>query len=234
MSSLFLFRHGQAGLRDNYDTLSDLGRRQTRLLGEHLAESNASFTTLFTGALIRQQETAAQLRAAHPDLPAPTVDKQWNEFNLDEVYREIAPLLAADDAEFRHGYEQLMRESTDATSGVHRRWTSTDIAVVRAWIAGRYKTHTESWIEFKQRVGGALQTIASLGPGESVAVSTSATPIGVWMGLAMHLADREIMRTAGALYNSSITSFRLRDGELSLFSFNGIPHLKHPDLRTFR
>ncbi|MDX1982551.1 MAG: histidine phosphatase family protein [Bryobacteraceae bacterium] len=234
MSSIHLFRHGQAGRRDHYDTLSELGRRQTQLLGEHLAESNARFAAFFTGALKRQQETAAQIRAAHPELPAPTVDAQWNEFDLTAVYEEIAPRIAADDPEFRASWEQLMRESADATSGVHRRWTSTDIAVVRAWIEGRYPTHTESWEEFRQRVSGALQTIARFGEGESIAVSTSATPIGIWMGLAMNLENRHIMRTAGSLYNASITSFRLRGGELSLFSFNGIPHLKHPDLRTFR
>lgn len=234
MSSLYLFRHGQAGLRDNYDTLSELGRTQTRLLGEHLARTHAQFTVFFSGALKRQLETAAQIQSAHPELPMPTVDPQWNEFDLSAVYDEIAPRLAADDAEFRAGYDQLQRDAADATHGVHRRWTATDIAVVGAWIAGRYRTHTESWIEFKTRVGGALKTLAELGPSQSVAVSTSATPIGVWMGLAMHLADREIMRTAGALYNSSITSFRFRDGELSLFSFNGIPHLDDASLRTFR
>jgi broad specificity phosphatase PhoE len=234
MASIYLFRHGQAGRRDHYDTLSDLGRRQTSLLGEHLAESGAAFTAFFTGALNRQRETAEQIRVAHPELPAPAVDRQWNEFDLSAVYEEIAPKLAADDAEFRRGYEQLQRESADASSAVHRRWMPTDIAVVRAWIEGRYPTHSESWQEFQQRVRGALGTLAGFGPGDAVAVSTSATPIGVWMGLAMNLETRHIMRTAGALYNASITSFRLRDGELSLFSFNHIPHLKDPELRTFR
>ncbi len=234
MSSLYLFRHGQAGRRDHYDTLSDLGRTQARLLGRHLAETDVSFAALFTGGLQRQRETAAHLREEHPALPAPTIDSQWSEFDLDAVYREIAPRLAAADREFAAGYEKLMLEASDAASAVHRRWTATDIAVVRAWIAGTFETHTESWAEFKRRVRGALQTLESFGPGEAVAVSTSATPIGIWMGLAMNLADREIMRTAGALYNSSITSFRLRDGELSLFSFNGIPHLKDPGLRSFR
>lgn len=234
MSSLYLFRHGQAGLRDHYDTLSELGREQTRLLGEHLATDELRFSACFTGKLDRQRQTAAQIRAAHPELPQPIEDEHWNEFDLTAVYSEIAPKLADDDPEFRAGYEQLTREASDAGSAVHRRWTQTDILVVRAWIAGRYPTHTESWLEFKQRVAGALRTIAAFGPGEAVAVSTSATPIGVWMGLAMNLPDREIMRTAGALYNASITSFRLKEGDLTLFGFNAIPHLKDPRLRTFR
>lgn len=234
MSSLFLFRHGQAGLRDHYDTLSELGREQARLLGEHLAADDVRFTACFTGQLERQRQTAEAIRSADAEFPEPVADALWNEFDLSAVYAEIAPRLAADDAEFRAGYEKLTEEAADAGSPVHRRWTQTDILVVRAWIAGRYPTHTESWVEFKQRVGRAFRTVSEFGPGEAVAVSTSATPIGVWMGLAMNLPDREIMRTAGALYNASITSFRIKGDELTLFGFNAIPHLKQPRLKTFR
>ena len=36
------------------------------------------------------------------------------------------------------------------------------------------------------------------------------------------------------MYNSAVTTMRLRDGDLTLFSFNGVPHLHDPQLRTFR
>jgi hypothetical protein len=42
------------------------------------------------------------------------------------------------------------------------------------------------------------------------------------------------MRLAGVMRNSAVTSMRLRDDELMLFSFNGVPHLNAPELRTFR
>ena len=44
MSAVYLIRHGQAGLRHNYDALSDLGRTQARLLGEYLAAQKIQFS----------------------------------------------------------------------------------------------------------------------------------------------------------------------------------------------
>jgi hypothetical protein len=36
------------------------------------------------------------------------------------------------------------------------------------------------------------------------------------------------------MYNSAVTTMRLRNDDLMLFSFNGVPHLTDPQLRTFR
>lgn len=238
MSSLYLFRHGQAGSRDDYDTLSGVGTQQATLLGRYLAGQRLRFNAFFTGELKRQRETAkrihAELIASGLDVPEPVADPRWNEFDLDAVYRGIAPQLAADHAEFRAWYEALQKEAADPASTVHRKWTQSDIEVVRAWIDGRYQYEGESWLEFRARVTSAFAMLETFGPGDMVAVSTSATPIGVWMGMAFPLSGRHIMRAAGALYNASITSFRIRDGEPHLFTFNHIPHLDAPELRTFR
>ena len=39
MSRIYLVRHGQAGTRKAYDSLSELGKRQSRLLGEYFHEA---------------------------------------------------------------------------------------------------------------------------------------------------------------------------------------------------
>ena len=70
--------------------------------------------------------------------------------------------------------------------------------------------------------------------GRDVAISTSATPIGVAIGGALELGPRHVMRVAGSLLNSSFSSLLLRDGDLRLFSFNNAPHLETPAQRTFR
>lgn len=238
MSTLYLFRHGQAGTRDHYDKLSETGQLQSQLLGEYLAADSVRIDFFYTGELRRQQETARQIveayRRAGVDVPEPTVDPHWNEFDLDGVYQGIAPQMARDDETFRAHYEELQREAALAGSAVHRRWTASDIAVVRAWIEGRYSYDGESWNDFTTRVRNARRNILRHDENATIAVSTSATPIGIWTGLAMDLHPRYIMRTAGVLHNSSYNVFRLRDGEISLFSLNNIPHLKEPALRTFR
>lgn len=238
MSSLYLFRHGQAGLRHDYDTLSVIGREQADRLGRYLAAQNIRFAAFYTGALQRQQETARRICAAYReaglDVPEPVIDPAWNEFDLTAVYNGVSPQLAADDEAFRIEYEAMQIEAADHGSMVHRRWTSSDIAVVRAWVEGRYAYDGESWLQFTSRVQDSLRTVMQHDPGESIAVSTSATPIAVWIGLALALDGRHVMRLAGAQYNASFTSFRLRDGEPHLFGFNHIPHLADASLRTFR
>lgn len=238
MSSLYCMRHGQAGLRGNYDALSETGRRQAMLLGEHLASEKIVFQAFFTGELTRQIETAREIQSAYEragiPLPEPRVSPFWNEFDLTAVYDEIAPQLAADNADFRREYEALEREAADAQSAVHRRWTPSDIAVVKAWVGAHYPSKCESWIEFKDRVRGAFDSIAQFNSGENIAISTSATPIAVWLGLALNLENPYIMRSAGVLYNASISIFRMRDKEPYVLMFNSIPHLTTPALRTFR
>ena len=65
MSTVYLVRHGQAGTRDAYDSLSELGERQARLLGEHFIAQRIRFADTYAGALARQQQTAEQIRAAY-------------------------------------------------------------------------------------------------------------------------------------------------------------------------
>ena len=109
MSALYLIRHGQAGTRDNYDRLSDLGHEQTRLLGAYLAEQRIPFSRMISGELKRQQETAAnvveELRRAGAPCPDLQMTSAWNEFDLDDVYQQVAPQIAAVDENFRLGYD---------------------------------------------------------------------------------------------------------------------------------
>ncbi len=65
MSRVYLVRHGQAGTREAYDSLSELGRRQARLLGEYFVSEGIQFAAAYSGALVRQQETACEVSAVY-------------------------------------------------------------------------------------------------------------------------------------------------------------------------
>lgn len=239
MSNVYLIRHGQAGTRQHYDTLSDLGRQQARLLGEYFASQNLQFLAAYSGGMERQKQTAAQVLDAYNDaglaFPAIRQHDAWREFDLDEVYRAMAPQLSAADPEFRIEYEAMREQARasagDATAQVHRRWSPCDIKVVEAWIHAKYPYDGESWAAFQQRVSTAEF------PAEkdvNIAVFTSATPTAIWAGRALDIHDTRALRIAGVLHNASITVLRVRDEQVRLFSMNEVPHLTRPEWRTHR
>jgi broad specificity phosphatase PhoE len=242
LSDVYLVRHGQAGTRDAYDSLSELGKRQSRLLGEYFVSRGVRFAAAYVGTLTRQQQTAEEIRSAYADagvcFPTVSIDPGWNEFDLGQVNREIAPRLAAEDSEFRREYEQI-REQVRVSGGehgacVHRKWHPCDTKVVDAWIRGRYPYSGETWSQFRGRVAACRLKMPEAQRRENVLVVTSATPVGIWTGASLDILDERIMRLAGALYNASYTILRLREGQLRLSTFNAVPHLATLGLYTRR
>jgi broad specificity phosphatase PhoE len=234
-------RHGQAGTRDAYDSLSELGKQQARLLGEHFVSQGVRFTSAYMGTLSRQQQTAAEIGAAYAHagvrFPSVSVDPGWDEFDLGRVYREIAPRLATEDSEFRHEFEE-MREQVRISDGahgarIHRKWLPCDTKVVEAWLSGRYPYGGETWDQFRERVAACRLKMLDARQ-ENILVVTSATPLAIWVGLSLEISDERITRLAGVVYNASYTILRLRREQLRLFTFNAVPHLAAPGLCTHR
>lgn len=235
-------RHGQAGTRDAYDSLSELGKRQARLLGEHFVSQGVHFAAAYSGDLSRQRQTAEQIRTAYSDAAAPfpsiEIDRGWNEFNLEHVSRELAPHLCAKDADFRREYEEMLeqiRTSNGAhTARVHRKWLPCDTKIVEAWVRGSFPYSGETWKQFCERVLSCRSRLNHPQGHENILVVTSATPIAIWTGLSLEISDERVMRLAGALYNASYTILRLRQEELRLFTFNATSHLGGAGVRTHR
>ncbi len=242
MSRIYFVRHGQAGTREAYDSLSELGRRQARLLGEYFVSEKIQFASAYSGALVRQQETACEVsavfREAGAGFPEIVPEPGWNEFDLTHVYRALAPRLCAEDPEFEREYQELVAQAREAAgqpeAAVNRRWLPCDVKVVAAWMRGQHSYDGETWQAFRERVMGCRVKLEPSEHDENIVVFTSATPIGIWTALAMEIHDERAMRLAGVLHNTSCTVLRLRAGELRLHSFNAIPHLSEPGLRTYR
>ncbi len=242
MSRIYLIRHGQAGTREAYDSLSGLGRKQARLLGEHFVSEGIHFAAAYTGSLVRQQQTAAEVRSAYREagacFPEIVPEPCWNEFDLDHIYRVLAPHLCAEDPEFQRDYEEMAAQARAAAeqpeASVNRRWLPCDLKVVNAWLRGHDAYHGETWQAFRERVTACRFMLAQAERDANIAVFTSAAPIGIWTALAMEVHDERALRLAGVLLNTSCTVMRLHGEELRLHSFNTAPHLSAPDLRTHR
>lgn len=242
MSTVYLVRHGQAGMRDDYDSLSELGRHQARLLGEYFAAQQIHFAAAFAGGMSRQLQTAEEVRKgytdARPGFPDIKVEKQWNEFDLGFLYDKLAPRLCVADPQFKleydHMREQLRLTGDLATAEIHRKWQPCDSMLVQAWIKGSHGHGGETWEEFCTRIAGCRALIPDSDPQANVIVFTSATPVAIWTGLALEIFDERIMGLAGVLYNTAFTTLKLRGEQLRLFTFNAIPHLTTLQLRTHR
>ncbi|MFL6254693.1 MAG: histidine phosphatase family protein [Pyrinomonadaceae bacterium] len=242
MSNVYFIRHGQAGTRDAYDSLSELGQRQARVLGEYLVAQGVEFAAAYAGRLLRQQQTAAAVASAYVEaglaFPELSVDAGWDEFDFHHVYREIAPLMCADDEEFRREFEEVAAEvsasADDERADVHRRWRASDTQVMDAWIGGRYPYAGESWKQFIERVAACRLKRTDAQPRENIAVFTSAVPTAIWTARALEASDIHIPRLAAVLLNTSYTVLQLREEETLLLTFNAVPHLHSPELRTRR
>lgn len=228
MQEIYLIRHGQAGLRDDYDRLSNLGQTQCGLLAAWFAAQGVTFDLVLSGALRRQQETAAALGGS------PVIDPAWNEFDLDAVYASVGPQLAAVDEEFRLAHAGILEESKDPAHPVHREWKSCDIKLIEAWVAGRFDVSCESWPQFLGRIRAAAQALNLQPAVRRIALVTSATPIGIATGSLFEASERKYLELAGALHNSSFTILRRRPSGLALTAFNHTPHLPEEKLRTLR
>ncbi len=242
MSNVYFVRHGQAGTRDSYDSLSELGRRQARLLGLYFVAQGVEFAAAYAGRLSRQQQTASEVSAAFGEagraFPELTIEPGWDEFDFHHIYDELAPLMCEDDEEFRREHEavreQMLLSAGAHDAEVHRRWRPSDTKVVEAWAAGRYPYAGETWEQFVARVSACRLKAAEARPRESVAVFTSATPAAVWTARALGITDGRVRRLAAVLENTSYTLVLLRGEESLLLTFNAVPHLSRPELRTRR
>jgi broad specificity phosphatase PhoE len=235
---MYFIRHGQAGSRDNYDVLSELGESQARLLGENLAGHNIELDAVYSGNLRRQRQTAeiaceAFRRAGHtvPDIVS---DERWNEFSLLSVYKAIARRMMEEDSQFARDVEEMqeaIRRDPHTTSGATGRC---DAAVIRAWMENRYTGYEgETWAAFRQRIKECATQFHAQKNEKSIAIFTSATPIAILAGASLGLTDEKLLDILGVIYNTSVTVMRARGDELRLFTFNSILHL-HPSMRTLR
>ena len=92
MATIYLIRHGQASFgSDNYDQLSDLGRRQATLMGEFLRDTGIVLDAAYSGDLSRQRETAQLALASQPGEVSHTIDARFNEIQNDEQIEYLLP-----------------------------------------------------------------------------------------------------------------------------------------------
>lgn len=230
MTELIVVRHGQAsyGAAD-YDVLSPLGHRQSELLGSWLARHlSEPFDVVVHGAMVRHRDTLAgvtnALTAAGHVLPPPIELPTLNEFDHRAVIGAYAKARPNDAAVLaaEHGRAQDLRAVYAFLRGG-----------LSAWAAGELDTVVpEPWSAFRNRIANAVDELAAACNGRRRAlVVTSGGVISQFAQIALDLPSRRAVELNLTIRNSAVCEFHLSQGQLSLMSWNTLPHLAHDGAR---
>jgi broad specificity phosphatase PhoE len=215
MPYLYLVRHAQPNFAGNYDSVTELGVRQSAWLGEHFAARGVRFARVASGSLQRQVHTLATLLEHLPQAPAPIVDPRFNEY-------DAASVLAAHQA----GDEQELRAAGD-----RRGYFTAVRSALQAWSRQEAApAGTESWRGFGERVATATDAVcADLEPTAAVLVVTSGGVIGRLVAAALGADAEAAIQLNLQTRNTGITEL-VRGRSISrLVAFNAVPHLERAD-----
>ncbi|MEZ5651471.1 MAG: histidine phosphatase family protein [Burkholderiaceae bacterium] len=218
MALIILARHAQASFgSSNYDRLSDLGRRQSRWLGEYLAARGVRPQRVLAGTLQRQRDTASIVLDAMgcSDLPIGT------HAGLDEYQAEplVKAFLGVDD------FAALQRAD-------YRKYWQAFREAMQAWAEDRLADVPETWTQFGARMRDALAHASADTTRDDVVLVISS-------GGAICRAVAELLQAPSStaielnlqFRNTAFCELIAGRSGMRVLSFNNLPHMEHPERR---
>lgn len=225
---LLLVRHGQGSLgTSNYDELSELGHRQSRLVGARLARADLRVSQAWCGALARQRDTARTVLA---ELGLPPGELRTDD-RLDEYDHlgvlaadRAGDLPAADRAGDLPAASRAGDPFASAVTPESRLalQSALDEAIGR-WIQGG-DGYREPHSAFTARVEAMIAELTAQ-PGTTMAV-TSAGVIAVACAQLTGLPAEQWPALARVVVNTSITKLITGRTGTHLLTFNDHAHLE--------
>lgn len=214
MGTLYMVRHGQASFgADDYDHLSELGRRQSMRLGEWFAHKGIRFDGLIAGTLRRHKQT---LEGVLQGMNHAGEHLSWdglNEYDADAVIAAIHP-------------EKLEKPTTPEMYRHHFRLLRDGLA---KWMAGESRpAGMPSYAQFVAGVAGALDHVRANHYGHNVLMVTSGGPIATAVGHVLGTSAQATIELNLRIRNSSVTEFAFTPKRQMLVMYNAIPHLDDP------
>ncbi|MCF6231795.1 MAG: histidine phosphatase family protein [Rhodobacteraceae bacterium] len=207
MSELLVIRHGQASFgADDYDQLSDLGHKQSAMLGARLRDLDWVPDRLVTGTLLRQKQTLASMGFE----ASPEEHAGFNEYDFHDLLKvnfggEVPDQVRHD----RKAHFRTLRQ------------------VIYEWQDGGLSDARECWAEFAARVQAArvfaCDTDAKPGA-KRVLVVSSGGPIGQLVACALQAPVKQMVALNLQVKNTSITRFFWSGERFTLNEFNATPH----------
>jgi broad specificity phosphatase PhoE len=231
-----MVRHGQASFgKENYDQLSEKGRRQCRILSEHLIRTGVSFDAVYAGDMTRQKDTAREMiagcRAHKCNLPELRIMREFNEYSSRDIIMAHIHDVAKQDPGLKSDLERLYVDKK-AFQRVFEK-------IMTRWITGEAdKPGVVRWQDFRERVQCGIQKVMEEnGRKKNILVCTSGGPISAAVQIALGLSDEKALRITWHLLNTSVTAFVYDGDRMELTAFNGAAHLEllnDPGWLTYR
>ncbi len=230
MGSIYLIRHGQASFgKSDYDSLSELGEEQSRLLGQQILKRKISFDRVLHGSMKRHQQTAQLALAELPHSLSFEVDQRWNEFDHQRILTALHPQFASQDT-----LKAFMKSKADPAKAFHKEFEK----AMQRWMSGLYdQDYEETWLQFRSRCqSAALDLLRRVTPAENVLIFTSGGPIVTLMQTVLGFQDSMVVQLNGAVVNASMTRLPFKDEQLFVAFFNDYAHFEttSPHLITHR
>jgi broad specificity phosphatase PhoE len=236
MSMIYMIRHGQASFgKEDYDQLSPLGKRQARVLAQHLIDTGFQPDAVYSGTMARQTATAREVldlyRAANKKVPEIEMLSGFNEYDTVAIVKALFPDMVKDDPSLNNELPK-MYASKDSFKRVFE-------AAMLRWVTGELDSpEFESWEALKARVAESLRLIMqSHGRGKALAIFTSGGVIAASLAHVLGISGERALRLNWQLANSSVSRFMYNDERITLAGFNAITHLElagDPSLITYR
>jgi len=236
MGRLTVVRHGQASFfQEDYDNLTDLGREQARELGAYWVRLGVLWDSAYMGPKRRHRQTleavADMYRQAGLPFPEPRYLPEFDEHQGPGVVKR----LLADDGE-ACGTVNILPAKVKA-GGKHavNEYFLKFQQITRAWVRCELEAPGfESWQTFRGRIEQGLTKITTdCERGSSVVAFTSGGPVAAAVGRALNLDDERVLEMSWIVRNAALAEFRFSREEVSLISFNALPHFSRAEVHTF-
>ncbi len=210
MAELMVVRHAQASFgADNYDKLSDLGHRQSAVLGDYLRSVGWVPDRLVTGTLVRQQETLASMGFAQ----APETHAGLNEYDFHDLLRV-----------------KFNGTIPDVVIGERKTHFRTLRETILEWQDGGLVGASETWDAFETRVAAA-RAFATDTDARRVLVISSGGAIGELVRSTLQAPKPQMMELNLQMRNTAVTRFVFSSRGVGLMEFNAVPHIS-PEMQS--
>ena len=233
MAAIYLIRHGQASWgKADYDDLSEIGIRQSTILGESLRDRVGSPDHVIVGAMRRHRQTAQHTLSAMEIDHSWQEEHRWNEYDhvqlLQSFSSSLNHILQGDD-------QHVVREPLVARNEQRQRFQDLFDRALLRWIGGQHDDeYSESWPNFKSRIAEALESI--IGRQGTTFVFTSGGTISVVVQQLWNIPDQSWPQVNRVITNAAVTKLVIGKRGMHLSTFNDHSPFEGPrrHLLTYR